>query len=122
MAAFFFPAAASAAKTLFAESATAISTPVNNAQRNIEPQARRATALPWPRGQLFAVGDAIDRTGKIVRDQQRAVTQLRESNRPADIFAIRVQPAFSKYLLRPGGAVIGDPREQYPRNHGNGTV
>ena len=63
---------------------------------------------------LIAVGYTPDRAGQIVGDKQRTVAQHLHIHRPAEIFAILIQPALGEYFGLVDRAVILERREQAP--------
>src|SRR5215469_4577361 len=73
--------------------------------------------------ELFAVvPDAIQCTRKIIRHQKRAVTQLSDVHGPAEIFAILIEPAFSKRLHLVCRAVLFEVSHHHASAHRNGAV
>src|ERR1700743_631905 len=71
----------------------------------------------------LAVGNPIDRACEIVGDEQRAVTQLGDSDRPTVIFAVAVQPPLGKRLRAFGRrAVVLDLGDHHARADGNGAI
>src|SRR5687767_11541355 len=113
----FLPAAGSAAKAVAAPKTAAMSA-ADAASDFIEftPRERtgRGSSSPAARTELLAVRNAVHRSGEIVGDQERAVAQLRDVDRAADIFAVGVQPAHGElFLLARRGAVIVERREQH---------
>src|SRR5262245_10933827 len=59
----------------------------------------QATAASYGSLGLLAVADAIDRTGPVVSDQERAVLGDHDVGRPAEITLFTLDPAFRKDLL-----------------------
>src|SRR5688572_27160581 len=119
----FLPAAGSAAKLTLAAQAAAMSAAAATECFIDALQRKRAAAFTAARGKSLAVRDAIHRSGEIVGDQERAVAQLRDVDRAADIFAVGVQPTHGELLLLAArGTVIVERREQHARADRRGAV
>src|SRR4051794_27643677 len=68
------------------------------------------------------VPDAVERTGEIVRHQDRSIRQLRDVDRPAEIFAVLGEPALGEHFRLVRGAVLFDRREHHARANRRGAV
>src|SRR5262249_14718607 len=84
-----------------------------------ESPRRGACSFPSP---WCLVRDRVERPGKVVGTQDRAVGELGDVDRPAEVLAVLGKPAFGEHLGLVRGAVLFQAGEHHPRADRGGAV